>query len=256
MVALAGDDGKTIEAYLKSPMLHLAKSDYCLEREWIAARLAQDLLLPCAALVPVEVTPQLVKMASAIPCAPGDVTLEQQLQNGPDLLVGSVSLGSGWSEWSQAVPVTEAQLDTASAIYFFDTMIQNVDRVIPNPNLLIKNDTYGMIDHEESFVEAAGSDMERDATPKPWEEGGVTNDVGEYDEHPLWQGIKKYNDIPFEGIVDRWKSLPEATIRGYAEDPVFDYWCRDVARKISDYLLEAVENIDAIHMQIEANRCR
>ena len=259
MVGLIGDGGEIIEAYLKSPLLHPEKSCYCLEREWIATRLAQELGLPCAEVVSVQVTPQLVKMASEFrddssAISSNDASLAQILRNGPDLLGGSVSLGSGWSEWSQAAALTKAQLNTASEIYFFDTMIQNWDRVRPNPNLLMKNNSYGMIDHEESFVEAAGADGESDLTPKPWKEGGVTNDCGEFDEHPLWQGIKRSKEASFGVIVKRWKSLPEARIRGYAKDAVFDDWSRDIAHKITDYLLEAIENIADIEMQIEANR--
>jgi HipA-like kinase len=260
MVELVNSTGEIIEAYLKSPELHEKKSLYCLEREWIATRLAQDLGLPCATVVPVAVTPQLFQMASLFRSSnvgetAGEASLAQRLQDGPELLIGSVSLGPGWSEWSQAVTVSKTQLEIASAIYFFDTMTQNWDRVMPNPNLLIKNNTYGMIDHEESFVEAAGTDAERDLTPKPWEDGGVVNDVGEIEEHPLWRGIKRHNNVSFSSIIDRWKSLPEATIRGYASESVFDEWSHHVANKITDYLLEAIENIEAVHMQIEANRC-
>lgn len=260
MVELLNSNGESAEAYLKSPELHKAKSHYCLEREWIASRLAQDLGLPCASVAAVEVTPQLIQMAEAIygredARTEGARSLAQQLRDGPELLIGSVSLGPGWSEWSQAVPVAKAQLETASEIYLFDTMIQNWDRAMPNPNLLIKNDTYGMIDHEESFVEAAGTDAERDLTPKPWEENGVVNDVGEIDEHPLWRGIKRQKNASFDAAVARWKSLPEATIRGYASEAVFDVWSRHVADKIADYIIKAIENIDAVHMQIEANRC-
>ncbi|MEQ9022610.1 MAG: hypothetical protein RLN82_07610, partial [Pseudomonadales bacterium] len=153
-------------------------------------------------MVAVEVTPELLQMASVIyghtPIKTGSgATLAQRLEAGPKLLIGSVSLGPGWSEWSQAMSVRDVQLEMATGIYLFDTMIQNWDRVIPNPNLLIKNDTYGMIDQEESFVDAAGTDEERAITPKPWKEGGVVNDVGEIDEHPLWRGIKRNKKASF-----------------------------------------------------------
>lgn len=258
-VELVGDGGEKIEAYLKSPQLHPAKSCYCLEREWIATRLAQELGLPCAKVVPIEVTNQLIQMASKISDESSTITsdgasLDQMLRDGPGLLGGSVLLGSGWSEWSQASALTKKQLNSASEIYFFDTMVQNWDRVRPNPNLLIKNNSYGMIDHEESFVEAAGLDEEKDLTPKPWREGGVINDCGEIDEHPLWQGIKRFKGASFGVIVKRWKSLPEARIRGFAKDAVFDDWSRNIADKITDYLLDAIENIDDVQKQIEENR--
>lgn len=258
-VELTDSDGRTVEAYLKSPAFHSAKSRYCLEREWIATQLAHDLQLPCAKILPVKVTTELIKMASESHRAVATLSEEQApldklLQSGPEVLVGSVSLGTGWSEWTKAARVSNAQLEIASEIYFFDTMVQNWDRTIPNPNLLIKNGMYGMIDNEESFVEAAGSDAERDYTPKPWKEGGVDNDTGELEEHPLWQGIKSAPNATFEAVLKRCKKLPADRVRGYAEASVFDFWSRDIGRRISAYVLEAIDQVDAIHSQIEANR--
>lgn len=261
IVTLENNDGNKIEAYLKSPKFHAKKSCYCLEREWIATRLAEELKLPCARVVPVKVTPQLIQMASKSDGDGQDIVLEnsslsQMLKDGPDLLVGSVSLGTGWSEWSPSATIKKTQLVSASAIYFFDTVIQNWDRSRPNPNLLMKNNDYGMIDNEESFVYAAGLDNEQDYTPIPWKEGGVTNDCGEHDEHPLWQGINSSKNASFGTIVKQWKSLSKFRIQKFAEDVVFEHWCNDVGRKISEYILEAIENIDDIHRQIETNRCR
>ena len=126
---------------------------------------------------------------------------------------------------------------------------------MPNPNLLVKGDAYGMIDHEEAFVHALGSDADQDFTPIPWREGGVVNDVGGDIEHPLWRGIKRHRHASFTTAVDNWKTLPDYLIKSYVNDDVFDTWSRHAANKITDYLLEAVENIDAVHLQIEANRC-
>lgn len=246
-VELVRQDGETCEGYLKSPLLHGAKSPHCLEREWIATQLAKELHLPCADVVPVKVTPELRLMASTLGI--------HELDSGPELLLASVSLGPGWSEWTPAVGVSTTQLEQACAIYFFDTMIQNWDRVIPNPNLLIKNDMYGLIDHEESFVEAAGSDAERDETKPPWVDEGVANDAGEYLEHPLWRGIKLRANATFDPIVAKWKSLSEEKFQSYCLDPVFNEWSGHVATKIVDYLVEVTERTDAVHMQIEANRC-
>lgn len=246
-VELVAPNGVVREGYLKGPQLHSAKSPYCLEREWLATRLAKDLGLPCAEVVPVEVTPGFLQMSSALGMT--------EFEDGPQLLLASISMGAGWSEWTSAVPVRKMQLATASGIYFFDTMIQNWDRVIPNPNLLIREDTYGMIDHEESFVNAAGTVDEKGETALPWNAGGIINDVGEYLEHPLWKGIKQHKNATFHPIVNIWKSLPEATIKGYAGDCVFKEWSSHIADNITDYLVEAVENIDEVHMQIEANRC-
>lgn len=259
MVTLTDGSGQTVDAYLKSPMLHSSKPTNCLEREWIATQFAQDLNLPCAKVVPVKVDTELIDMASKITSdqdmeADQHQPIAQLLESGPELLAGSVWLGAGWSEWTSADRIRRGQKKIAAEIYFFDTMIQNWDRSIGNPNLLINNNLYGMIDHEESFGEAVGTDAERGYLPKPWTEGGVRNDTGDFDGHPLWQGIKGDKGVSFDQIVKRCRFLPEARILGYSSDPVFTRWSRGEAEKICDYLLEAIDNINAIHEQIQANK--
>ncbi|WP_027234981.1 HipA family kinase [Leisingera caerulea] len=259
MVTLSNRSGILVEAYLKSPAFHDKKSPACLEREWFASHLARDLHLPCAKIVPVEVTSELIRMSAEIfedddALSMGAIPISQSLQNGPDLLIGSISLGTGWSEWTPAAPASIIQLRTAAEIYFFDTLVQNWDRVIPNPNLLIKNNLYGMIDHEESFVEAAGLEKERNYLPKPWMEDGVANHSGEFEEHPLWQKIKKRRAISFDGIVRKFKRLPQERIEAYSSGGEFDTWSRSIGDKISEYLLEAIENAEVVQEAIEANR--
>lgn len=246
-VQLQNTSGQRLEAYLKLPKYDKGEPKHSLEREWIATRLAHQLSLPCAQLIPVEVNTELLQMSQS--CG-----LSNEIEAGPDLLVASASFGPGWSEWSASQTVTANQLDQASSIYFFDTVIQNWDRCRPNPNLLVSGQRYGMIDHEESFVQAAGSDEERDYHPLPWSWGGVENHIGDYEEHPLWRGLQRHKISHFDGIVENWKALPLHDIERYPDDPVFKTWNRHTADKIVHYILSAIENIDTIKLQIEANR--
>ncbi|MEQ6205002.1 HipA family kinase [Sulfitobacter sp. HNIBRBA2951] len=259
MVTLSNRSGTLVEAYLKSPAFHEDKSPVCLEREWFASHLARDLRLPCAKIVPVEVTTELIRMAAEVfeddgALSQGAIPLSKSLQNGPILLIGSISLGTGWSEWTPAAPASIGQLKVAAEIYFFDTLVQNWDRVIHNPNLLIKNNLYGMVDHEESFVEAAGLEKERNYLPKPWMEDGVANHSGEFEEHPLWHKIKNRRGISFDGIVRKFKHLTQEQIESYAAGGEFDIWSRSTGDKISEYIFEAIENAEAVQDSIEANR--
>lgn len=259
MVTLSNSSGTLVEAYLKSPAFHEKKSPVCLEREWFASHLARDLRLPCAKIVPVEVTSELIRMAAEVfqddgSMLQGAIPISKSLQNGPDLLIGSISLGTGWSEWTPVAPASINQLKMAAEIYFFDTLVQNWDRVIHNPNLLIKNDLYGMIDQEESFVEAVGLEVERSYQSKPWMENGVANHSGEFEEHPLWKKIKNRRGISFDAIVRKFKRLPQEQIESYGSGGEFDIWSQSASERISEYIFEAIENIETVRDAIEVNR--
>jgi hypothetical protein len=246
-VEIEADDGSRFEAYLKSPLFFANKSPHGLIREWIATRLATDLGLPCAPVVAVEVTRELIEMGKYF-------ELGAVLAEGPSHLTASVSFGPGWYEWGASAKVGKSQVGQACAIYFFDTMIQNWDRCLPNPNLLINGLKYGLIDHDECFTQASGTVLEKEGIQQPWQEDGVSNHVGEWEAHPLWSGIKHNATSTFHPFVSQWKSLPIATIEGYASDNSLNGADCHIADRIVGYLIEAIEKIDAIHMQIEAHR--
>ena len=149
-----------------------------------------------------------------------------------------------------AVSRDHAQI--AAEIYVFDTIIQNWDRCAANPNLLVKGDKFLMIDHGEAFVEATGSDAERELTPPPWKLGGVVNHAGEYEMHPLWPKLRPKNRVDFAAIADRWKALPDDAFALIAAD-VPDCWSKETALRIAAYMTEARENVNEIVANIEHN---
>jgi hypothetical protein len=181
-----------------------------------------------------------------------DMLLRTRMQSGPDVLFGSLSGGPGWIEWSDSMSVSRHNLHLAAEIYFFDTVIQNWDRCLPNPNLLVKGDQFLMIDHGEAFVSATGTDGERDFQRAPWELGGVTNHVGEFETHPLWPKLRPKGQVDFGAIVSRWNALPEDVFTLIATD-VPDCWSREITSNIAAYMTEAVANVNAILANIEHN---
>ena len=176
---MGSPDGAELEVYLKAPNLGETQFPTILEREWFAGRLAQQLDLPCARPLLIRMTPEVVATIQ-------DASVRAKLQVGPAILFGSESGGPGWIEWSDSRSVARDHVQVAAQIYLFDTMIQNWDRCVPNPNLLTKGDRLLMIDHGEAFVSAVGSDAERSHHTLPWKLGGVDNHCGEYEMHPLW----------------------------------------------------------------------
>ena len=149
--------------------------------------------------------------------------------------------------------VSRDHLQLAAEIYFFDTIIQNWDRCAPNPNLLVKGEKFLMIDHGEAFVWATGSEVERDYHPLPWSVGGVENNLGEYQVHPLWPKLHRKKDlIDFRAVADRWEALPDDVFTLIAAD-MPSCWNKATASRIVNYMAEAVKNVNAIVANIEHN---
>lgn len=238
-------DGTEFEAYLKAPHLGEKPFPCLLEREWFAGRLAQQLGLPCALPLQIRLDPEVVASEQ-------DPVLRSKLQAGPDILFGSLNGGPGWSLWTDAMAVPRDHVQLAAEIYVFDTIIQNWDRCMANPNFLVKGDSFLLIDHGEAFVEATGSDAEREFTPLPWKLGGVVNHEGEYEMHPLWPKLRPKNRVDFAAVADRWKALPDDAFALIAAD-VPDCWSKVTASHIVAYMTEAIENVNNIVVNIEHN---
>lgn len=238
-------NGTEFEAYLKAPHLGEKPVPCLLEREWFAGRLAQQLGLPCAPPLKIQLSPEVVDSVT-------DPLLRTQLQQGPEVLFGSLSGGAGWLPWSDSMSVARDNLQLAAEIYLFDTIVQNWDRCAANPNLLVKGNQFLMIDHGEAFVEATGTDAERDYHAIPWRLGGVENHAGEYEVHPLWPKLRPKNHVNFAAAAGRWRALPDDTFTLIAAD-VPECWNKVTASRIAAYTAEAVTMVDAIVANIEHN---
>lgn len=234
-----------VEVYLKSPAFHHQKSEFVAEREWMAYKFAEALGLPCAPGIPVRITKEFI---ATIP----NHTLTDQLLSGPDVLFGSVNCGSGWSIWSTASKLPRSKLPLMTQAYVFDTIIQNWDRCIPNPNLLIKGDEFQLIDHEEAFVTATGRPEEQDFHPEPWRLDAINNFCGEDLEHPFWRKLAPKTQVSFAHAVQIWKNLPD-DIYQLSRAGTPSCWDGAAMLRIADYLEEATSNIEQVLTQIQQN---
>lgn len=211
----------------------------------MAGQLALQLDLPCAKPLQVRLNPQII-------ASEPDPIFRGKLLTGPEILVASLSAGTGWSVWSDAMSIPRDKLQRASEIYLFDTIIQNWDRCAPNPNLLAQGDEVLMIDHGEAFVSATGTDAERAFHQEPWRLGAIMNSEGEYEVHPLWPKLRPKTHVDFKLAAERWRALPEDAFALIAAS-VPDSWSRTTASRIVAYLTKAVENMDAIVANVEQN---
>ena len=233
------------EVWLKAPRLHPGISDAAPSREWMAARLAQDLGLPSPPPVLVRITDEFAESLT-------DDTLADALREGPDVVYGAVHLGSGWRRWTEASSLPRAQHQLQGQAYLFDTIIQNWDRRIANPNILKKGDEFRLLDHEECFGSSTGPAEDRAVITLPWRVGGLTNFyAGDY-QHPFWRKLKNSNHVDFNLAAQAWKGLPEDTFSLYAHDAPAAWGgaCDDIA----SYLTLAVQHIDEVIEVIEGAR--
>lgn len=245
MILASLPDGQPIEVYLKSPWFHHAKSAYVAEREWMAAKLAGALNLSCP-------PPCKVRVSTAFIDSIPDERLRSELSQGPDILFASLSAGNGWGVWTTAASLPRSKLPQMVQAYVFDTIIQNWDRCIPNPNILLKGDDFLLIDHEEAFVSATGSDAEQDLNPRPWLIDAIDNHVGEINEHPFWKKLRPKTQVDFDHSFEVWKSLPEDIYQLYADD-IPACWDKTATQSIANYLEHARSEIDQIASNIKHN---
>ena len=234
-----------MEVWIKAPGLHESISDAAPSREWTAARLAEDLGLPCP-------PPILVRLSEDFLSTLSDKKLVAVLQAGPKVVYGAMHLGAGWRRWTEASGMPRSTHQLYGQTYLFDVILQNWDRRIANPNLLKKGDDFRIIDHEECFVSATGAMQDRAATVLPWRPGGITNYVAGDCQHPFWRKLKQSKHVDFDLAARAWKSLPADTFSMYADEAPTQWGgaCDD----ISSYLTLAVQHIDEVVAAIEGAR--
>lgn len=237
--------GDMVEVWLKAPGLHAGISDAAPSREWMAARLAEDLGLPCSTALQVRLTDEFIDTLS-------DHELAAALRAGPSVVYGATHLGAGWRRWSEASAMPRSMHQLHGETYLFDTIIQNWDRRIANPNILKKGDEFRILDHEECFGSATAPLEDQAVITLPWRAGGIANFIaGDY-QHPFWRRLKPSRYVDFNIAAQAWKSLPADTFSLYANEAPADWGgaCDD----ISSYLTLAVQHIDEVVAAIEGAR--
>lgn len=246
LVLAEAHDGELIDVWIKAPGLHNTISEASLAREWMAAKVAIALGIPCATPLCVSVSPEFIGTLQS-------EDLAEKLRNGPELVYGSRNLGSGWRRWTQAASLPRSKHQSQAEAYLFDTLIQNWDRRIANPNILRLGDQFRLIDHEETFATASGSTDERSYAKLPWKVGGISNHImGDY-QHPFWRAIKTSRYVNFPQAAASWQRLPKALFLEYANEAPED-WGRSTCNDIAAYLADAVDHLGEIVATIERAR--
>src|SRR6185436_6861627 len=149
---------------------------------------------------------------------------------------GAQKAGAGFSAVLTGRTPPRELMHTTAEIFAFDGLVQNSDRRKTNPNLLSNGTAYVMIDHELAFDFIGGAVL---GWKPPWERGNL----GFLRDHIFYDLLKR-TALDYNRIAGAVEALPEGQIASYA-NAVPAEWPggRDVASKISDYLLLLKINI-------------
>jgi hypothetical protein len=205
--------------------------------ELISAQLADDLGLqaPPAAVVDVP-----VGFEAIIP----EKELAAMVKSSPGSNFGSVHLGAGFTTWPPGRDPHGAQRDQAADVFAFDTLVQNPDRRVVNPNLWARSDRIGVYDHEQAFsflsMQIIGG------APKPWSVASQAKSFRFLEQHIFYRSLRggRLSLGPFK---EKLGSLTNKQIQAYA-DSVPAAWCgkSDLCERIAEYLQEARDQRESL----------
>ena len=206
-----------------------------LAREVVASCLATDLKLP----VP---TPYLVEIPSALASVVTDPDIRERLKTSSPVGFGSAKVGSQFSVWTSGNRITDAMLPSALGALVFDAVIDNVDRRPSNPNCLVAQDRFRLIDHEMAFPSTSGL---LDWRP-PWQVGAL-DWLERADGHIFCHELKK-RDLDFGPLRTLWATISDDRLLEYRHT-IPPEW--DAAHPSVEEALDRVRNArDNLHSVI------
>lgn len=177
-----------------------------LANEMLGALLAADLGLPVSEAFFVEIEPDFI---ASLP----DEALRLRLEASSPIAFGSKHVGSQWRPWLPSDRLAQSQIDLAIGVLAFDGFVGNNDRNPRNPNMLVKDQDWRLIDHEGAF----GFRMKLFPRCEPWQQGnlGLLCRYGEDSEHIFARQLSGRDDLNFAPIKARWEDLSDARLAQY-----------------------------------------
>ena len=177
-----------------------------LANEMLGSFLAADLGLPVNEpfLVPLE-----TDFVASVP----DLELRRRLESACPLAFASRDAGNQWRRWHSGDRVSVSQTDLALLIVAFDAFIANNDRSPRNPNLLVKDDEWRLIDHESAF----SFHLKFAPSCEPWRMGNlaIISNTGADSEHLFTSDLRGRGDLNYPEISARWLDLSDTRLAQY-----------------------------------------
>ncbi|PDT12928.1 HipA family kinase [Rhizobium sp. M1] len=204
-VTVATADGEEHEAIMK-----LSSGAECsiegLANEMLGSLLAADLGFPVNEPFLVQIAPD---FAAIVP----DIALRNRLLASSPVAFASMDAGKQWRRWSPSDKVRSGQIGLALAVLSFDAFIGNNDRSPINANLLVKDQSWRLIDHESAFR------FRPKLFPRcePWKTGNLEllKRYGEDSEHIFTKQLAGRDDLDFTAIRTKWADLSDARLAQY-----------------------------------------
>lgn len=198
-VAAETADGEEHDIFLKpSGAPSLDVEGLCCEA--LAACVGAKLGLPLC-------EPLLVEMSQGWIDAIPDAEVRAVLNRSNSIAFGSVAAGHGWRPWLQSDRVTMDRREAARAILVFDALIENPDRGRPeNPNLLVKNSAFRIIDHEMALRIRMIIPQ-----PRPWVPGNLER-LAQPGGHVLASELKGTTALDLDAVKAAWSALSDEVL--------------------------------------------
>lgn len=232
------DNGDQLEVYVKYRGFHEELLFDHLTGELIANQLALDLGLPAATPCLVEIDEDFL---DALPTDQGGQALQNAFDHTGGIAFGSVAFKTN-RRWTGGNIVHKGQIEQATHLYLFDTVVENTDRGIGNTNLLTLGHDFKVIDFGHSFQRCHGyADYSNGAFP--WQLNGIYNHFHGNMQHVLFSGLTNVTAVAIDGFASKLANLSDDVIQNYVTMVPQD-WGQDCACKIVDYLLDARDNAD------------
>ena len=200
-VTVETPDGEEHEVVLKvsgMPQLSVAR----LAAEGLAACIAGKVGLPVCRPLLVEMSPRWISTL------PASSSLRAQMAHSNPVAFGSTHAGPKWQLWNTHDTIRARQRAVAAAILAFDAFIENPDRRPSNPNLLVNDDEFRLIDHELSLNVSSILPQ-----PAPWRVGGLSWLQGD-DRHVFARRLRPV-DVDFDAIRAAWSGLSDDCLSDY-----------------------------------------
>lgn len=240
------EDGDEISVYVKYSDFHEDLSCDFLTCELVANQYAVDLGLPAAKPCLVRISPEFVE---TLPFDKNGESLRAAFGRGNVIAFGSSAFPTT-RRWTPENLVHKGQMAEAASLYLFDTLVENSDRGVSNPNLLISGDSFQVIDFGHCF-QRCHSEADFEQGNLPWQHFGIWNNcIGDL-QHVLFNNLK---GRCVAGDIDAFTT----SLTGLSDDTIEDYvnivpeeWGQDVACKIVDYLIEARARADDFNQRVK-----
>jgi hypothetical protein len=231
------DDGQQHEVFVKGRGFFDGLEYDDLTCELVANQFACDLGLPAAKPCVVAVSKEFLTLLHQEVDGP---RISAAFDDSSGRAFGSLAFKEQVRRWDHSNIVRKGQLEEAVNLYLFDTIVENTDRGIGNPNLLASGDIFKVIDFGHCFQRCAQVDGANYGR-LPWHKGGIKNHVQGGLQHVLFSGLTGVTSEKIDHFVAKIENLSDNVIESYVSI-VPEEWGQDTACRIVDYLLDARQN--------------